>query len=52
MVDGRRVRLPPSDLARLETTVPETVRGEVFEVEREREGPHGRIMRYNLSVER
>jgi aryl-alcohol dehydrogenase-like predicted oxidoreductase len=47
-VDGRRVRLTPSDLERLEAAVPDTVRGEVFEVERDREGPHGRIMRYNL----
>lgn len=49
MVDGRRVRLTPSDVERLEATVPDTVRGEVFEVERDRGGPHGRIMRYNLS---
>ena len=48
-VDGRRVHLTPSDLERLEGTVPDTVRGEVFGVERDREGPHGRIMRYNLS---
>ena len=51
MVDGRRVRLSPSDVARLEATVPETVRGKVFEVERDRQGPHGRIMRYNLNLE-
>ena len=49
MVDGSRVRLSPSDVARLEATVPDTVGGGVFEVERDREGPHGRIMRYNLS---
>ena len=49
MVDGRRVRLSPCDVARLEETVPATVKGEVFEVERDREGPHGRIMRYNLN---
>ena len=48
-VDGRRVHLSPSDVERLEAAVPGTVRGEVFEVERDREGPHGRIMRYNLS---
>lgn len=48
-VDGRRVCLTPSDLARLEAAVPETVEGEVFGVERNREGPHGRIMRYNLN---
>ena len=52
MVDGRRVRLSPCDVARLEETVPATVQGEVFEVERDREGPHGRIMRYNLNLER
>ena len=51
-VDGRRVRLSPSEVARLEGTVPKTVGGEVFEVERDRRGPHGRIMRYNLSLER
>ena len=51
MVHGRRVRLSPSDVAHLEATVPETVRGEVFEVERDRRGPHGRIMRYNLNLE-
>ena len=48
-VDGRRVRLTPSDVERLEATVPDTVRGDVFEVERDRGGPHGRIMRYNLN---
>ncbi len=48
-VDGRRVHLTPSDLKRLETAVPDTVQGEVFEVERDREGPHGHIMRYNLN---
>ena len=46
-VDGRRVRLTPSDVERIEATVPDTVRGDVFEVERDRGGPHGRIMRYN-----
>lgn len=52
LVDGRRVRLSPSDVDRLEATVPDTVAGEVFEVERDRRGPHGRIMRYNLSRNR
>ena len=51
MVDGHRVRLSPSDVDRLEATVPQTVGGEVFEVERDRQGPHGRIMRYNLNLE-
>ena len=51
MADGRRVRLSPSDVAHLEATVPQTVKGEVFEVERDRQGPHGRIMRYNLNLE-
>ena len=50
MVNGSRVRLSSSDVARLEATVPGTVRGEVFEVERDRQGPHGRIMRYNLNL--
>ena len=49
MVDGRRVRLTTSDVARLEAAVPEPVGGEVFEVERDRGSPHGRIMRYNLN---
>ena len=48
-VDGRRMRLAASNVARLEATVPGTVGGEVFEVERDRRGPHGRIMRYNLN---
>ena len=51
MVDGRRVHLSPSDVAHLEAMVPQTVKGEVFEVERDRQGPHGRIMRYNLNLE-
>ena len=48
-VDGRRVRLTPSDVERLEATVPRTVGGAVFAVERDRGSPHGRIMRYNLN---
>lgn len=51
MANGRRVRLSSSDVAQLEAAVPGTVGGEVFEVERDREGPHGRIMRYNLNRE-
>ncbi|MCY4573783.1 MAG: aldo/keto reductase [Gemmatimonadetes bacterium] len=43
------VRLGPGDLAALEATVPATVPGAVYEAERNRTGPHGRIMRYDLN---
>ena len=48
-VDGRRARLRRSDVERLEVAVPDTVRGAVYEVERDRAGPHGRIMQYDLN---
>lgn len=45
----RTVRLGPEDLAALEAAVPTTVPGAVYEAERDRTGPHGRIMRYDLN---
>ena len=48
---ARRPRLEPGDERRLEAAVPGEVPGEVFELERDRDGPHGRIMRYNLNRE-
>ena len=44
-----RLRLEPDDEQRLEAAVPSTVPGEVFGLERDPDGPHGRIMRYNLN---
>lgn len=49
--DPRAVRLPPGDLADLEAAVPATLAGAVYEAERDRAGPHGRIMRYDLNRE-
>ncbi len=46
--DPRAVRLGRPDLEQLEATVPTTVPGAVYEAERDRTGPHGRIMRYDL----
>lgn len=48
-LDVARVRLRPDDVARLEAAVPDTVAGGVYEVERDRTGPHGRIMQYDLN---
>ena len=48
-VDGRKVRLRQPDIERLEAAVPDAVAGAVFEVERDRTGPHGRIMKYDLN---
>ena len=48
-LDVARVRLGATDVARLEAAVPDTVAGGVYEVERDRTGPHGRIMRYDLN---
>ncbi len=48
-LDPSRVRLGRGDIERLERAVPDTVGGGVYEVERDREGPHGRIMRYDLN---
>ncbi len=49
--DPRTVRLRPEDLAALQAAVPATVPGAVYEAERDRSGPHGRIMRYDLNRE-
>ena len=48
-LDVAGVRLGPADVDRLEAAVPDTVAGGVFEVERDRTGPHGRIMQYDLN---
>ncbi|MXX33384.1 MAG: aldo/keto reductase [Gemmatimonadetes bacterium] len=48
----RTVRLRPEDLAALQAAVPTTVPGAVYEAERDRTGPHGRIMRYDLNRRR
>jgi len=48
-MDVARVRIGPADVARLEAAVPDTVAGGVYEVERDRTGPHGRIMQYDLN---
>ena len=50
-VGGRRLRLGPADERQLEAAVPGTAPGGVFGLERDRSGPHGRIMRYNLNRE-
>ncbi len=47
--DPRAARLLPEDLAALAAAVPATVPGAVYEAERNRIGPHGRIMRYDLN---
>ena len=47
--DPRAVTLTPVDIACLEASVPATVPGTVYEAERDRAGPHGRIMRYDLN---
>lgn len=48
-LDPSRVRPGRGDIERLERAVPDTVAGGVYEVERDREGPHGRIMQYDLN---
>lgn len=48
-LDVARVRLGPAEVARLHAAVPDTVAGGVYEVERDRTGPHGRIMQYDLN---
>ena len=50
--DPGAVRLARRDIERLEAAVPTTVPGAVYEAERDRAGPHGRIMRYDLNRER
>lgn len=48
-LDVAGVRLRAAEGARLEAAIPETVAGGVYEAERDRTGPHGRIMRYDLN---
>lgn len=48
-LDPSRARLGRGDIERLEMAVPDMVAGGVYEVERDREGPHGRIMQYDLN---
>lgn len=48
-LDVARVRLRTAEVARLEEAVPDTVAGGVYEAERDRTGPHGRIMQYDLN---
>jgi aryl-alcohol dehydrogenase-like predicted oxidoreductase len=43
------VRLDPVDLATLDRACGRGVAGDVYELERDRGGPHGRIMKYNLN---
>lgn len=43
------VRLDAEDLAALSALSGRGIPGDVFEVERDREGPHGRIMKYDLN---
>ena len=47
--DPGAVRLGRRDIERLEAAVPTTVAGAVYEAERDRAGPHGKIMRYDLN---
>lgn len=43
------VQLDAEDLAVLKACSGRGIAGDVFEVERDRDGPHGRIMKYNLN---
>ena len=47
--DPDAATLTLADVAHLEAAVPATVPGAVYEAERDRAGPHGRIMRYDLN---
>ena len=49
--DPGSVRLGHRDIERLEAAAPATVPGAVYEAERDRAGPHGRIMRYDQNRE-
>lgn len=50
VVRGRELRLGADEIKRLERAVPDAVPGKVYELERDRSGPHGRIMRYDLNA--
>lgn len=43
------VRLDPEDRAILDIACGRGIAGEVYELERDRQGPHGRIMKYDLN---
>ena len=49
--DPGAVRLGHRDVERLEAAIPATVAGAVYEAERDRTGPHGRVMRNDLNRE-
>ncbi len=44
-----QVRLEPEDLAFLDRACGRGIGGDIYERERDRNGPHGRIMKYNLN---
>jgi len=44
-----RIRLDEGDLAVLDGLSGRGLAGDVYELERDRDGPHGRIMKYNLN---
>lgn len=46
---ARNVRLDPADLVLLDQACGRGIGGEIYERERDRNGPHGRIMKYNLN---
>ena len=48
-VAALNVRLDPSDLAALDGACGRGIEGDIYELERDRNGPHGRIMKYNLN---
>lgn len=48
-VDAARVRLDADDLSCLGALAGRGVAGDIYELERDRDGPHGRIMKYNLN---
>jgi len=43
------VRLDPEELALLDGACGRGIAGDIYELERDRNGPHGRIMKYNLN---
>ena len=46
---GEILRLDEKDLAVLDGLSGRGLAGDVYELERDRDGPHGRIMKYNLN---
>ena len=49
-VAGRKLRLQPQEVERLEEAAPDAVPGPVYGLERDRRSPHGRIMRYDQNA--